>query len=149
MFLSLGLQYRSVKCEDENGTVLDKTQCPTFDTTLRSRDCEIPCPVDCVMGVWSEWSRCTSACGLDGRIERLRKVIISEQNGGRKCPEGTQFRPCKSIPCYTYSLNHGAWGKCYADGQGCGHGIQNRETTCRRSDGKIVSLHFCFGQLKK
>ncbi|CAB3989433.1 Hypothetical predicted protein, partial [Paramuricea clavata] len=144
-----GMQYRSVKCEGENGTMLDKKHCPNFDTTLPSRDCEIPCPVDCIMGDWNEWSRCTTACGPDGKIQRSRKVIMFRQNGGRKCPEGTQFRPCNNMPCYTYSLSRGAWGKCYVNGRGCGYGSQSRETVCRRSDGEIVGWHFCFGQLKK
>ena len=144
-----GMQYRSVKCEDNNGTVLEKERCPNYDATLRSRDCEIPCPVDCVMGDWGEWSSCSAACGLNNKIQRSRPVVISEKNGGRKCPEATQFRPCDSIPCYNYSLNHGAWGKCYVDGRGCGDGSQSKETTCHRSDGQIVSLHFCYGQLEK
>ena len=149
IILLLGMQHRSVKCEDDSGTVLDKSRCSNHDATLRSRECEIPCPVDCVMGEWSEWSSCTAACGLNGKIERSRPVILSEQNGGRKCPDGTQFRPCDSIPCSNYALSHGAWGKCYVDGQGCGDGSQSRETTCRRSDGKVVGLHFCYGQLGK
>ena len=144
-----GVQSRSVKCEGKNGIVLDKIHCPNIDTTLPSRDCEIPCPVDCIMGDWNEWSRCTAACGPDGKIQRSRKVIMFRQNGGRKCPEGTQFRPCNNMPCYTYSLSRGAWGKCYVNGRGCGYSNQNRETVCRRSDGEIVSWHFCFGQLKK
>ena len=146
---NLGMQYRSVKCEDDNGMVLDKQQCSNFDATPRSRDCEIPCPVDCLMGDWSEWSRCTTDCGVDGKIQRFRNVLIPGRNGGRKCPERTQSRPCNNIPCYTYTLDGGRWGKCYVDGRGCGQGSQTRETTCRRNDRKIVSLHFCLDQLKK
>ena len=141
-----GTEYRSVKCEGENEIALDSMWCKNIVNTPSSRDCEIPCRVDCIMGDWSEWSGCSAACGKDGMMKRTRTVIASGKNGGRKCPEDTQSIPCNNIPCYTYHLNEGNWGKCYVDGQGCGQGVQSRETTCLRSDGKIVSLHFCFGQ---
>ncbi|XP_028399703.1 thrombospondin type-1 domain-containing protein 7B-like [Dendronephthya gigantea] len=143
-----GIQYRSVKCEGENGTIIDKKNCPYFDTTPRSRRCSIPCPVDCVMGAWGEWLRCTNFCALDAKMQRSRNVLLVEQNGGRKCPNMTQSRPCNVAPCYTYSLSLGMWSKCYVDGQGCGQGSQTRETTCRRNDGEIVALHFCFHEFK-
>jgi hypothetical protein len=138
-----------VKCEGENGIVLDAKHCSEFDATIRSRDCEIPCPVDCVVGEWSEWSSCTEDCGFNGKIQRFRKVIVSGRNGGRKCPVVTQWRPCNNMPCYTYTLERGEWGRCYVDGQGCGQGSETREIRCRRNDRKTVSLHFCLGQLKK
>lgn len=143
------MQYRSVECEGENGTVIDKKYCSDYDATLRSRDCEIPCPIDCVMGDWSEWSRCTPDCGIEAKIQRTREIVTPAQNGGRKCPEGSQSRPCGDAPCYGYSLKVGPWEKCYVDGQGCGKGTQRRETNCVRSDGEVVSLVFCFGHLSK
>lgn len=136
-------------CEGDNGKVLDDKYCSTIEKNAKTRPCKVSCPVDCFMGNWGEWSHCTKSCGLDAQTRRFRRIIVSGRNGGRKCPVEMQTRPCHVPPCFTYRLNDGKWGKCYVDGRGCGRGLQEKETTCVRSDGEVVDLHFCFGSVIK
>ena len=34
------------------------------DAGLGEEDCTVPCPVDCVVSHWTEWTPCSATCGL-------------------------------------------------------------------------------------
>lgn len=34
-----------------------------FPTPLTARQCEVPCPQNCVLSVFGDWSKCTATCG--------------------------------------------------------------------------------------
>lgn len=54
-------------------------------TAFENTTCQEPCPVDCVMGEWSPWSRCDAVCG-GGTRTRTRRVVRWHQHWGRPCP---------------------------------------------------------------
>nr|XP_054927150.1 thrombospondin type-1 domain-containing protein 7A-like isoform X1 [Dermacentor andersoni] len=54
-------------------------------TGFENVTCKEPCPVDCVMGEWSPWSRCDAVCG-GGTRTRTRRVVRWHQYRGRPCP---------------------------------------------------------------
>ena len=147
-----GQQFRSVKCKGEKGQILSDEYCTGKNMSVMVQNCRVKCPVDCILGKWRPWSLCSKTCGADGVVMRSRKIIVVGMYGGRKCPDKSslkQKRPCNVKPCYTYTLKKGKWSKCYVDGQGCGYGTQTKETWCKRSDGKLVNLYYCFEHLKR
>jgi hypothetical protein len=57
------------------------------------------CPVDCVYGEWSDWSRCDSICGPGNRT-RTRDIIVYGNYGGKKCDEPLIIKEsCDNLPC--------------------------------------------------
>ena len=69
--------------------------CPTKE----SRACrENPCPVDCVVGAWYDWSECSEECG-QGLHYRRRSVSTHPGYGGKECPKTVQVRHCTLKPC--------------------------------------------------
>ncbi len=49
--------------------------------------CFEPCPQDCEMSAWSDWTPChVDHCGI-GYQNRSRYVIEPELDGGRQCPD--------------------------------------------------------------
>ncbi|XP_026877969.2 somatomedin-B and thrombospondin type-1 domain-containing protein isoform X1 [Electrophorus electricus] len=57
------------------------------------QECQISAAVDCTVGQWSAWSRCSSVCGV-GNMERNRQVTTHPRNGGVPCPDLKQRRGC-------------------------------------------------------
>ena len=67
--------------------------CSTFELR-EEKECNIlPCPVDCMVGAWGEWSDCSSKCG-GGIQKRERKVIKEASNRGAQCPLLMETREC-------------------------------------------------------
>jgi len=56
-------------------------------------------PVDCVVSVWGEYSKCQAECG-EGKKFRTRKVLHHPDRGGASCPKDLeQAVPCTGPPC--------------------------------------------------
>ena len=73
-----------------------------------------PCPSDCELGEWSEWSDCSALCG-GGTRQRFRSVAAFEIGGGRPCTgnkedaEACNLQPCApSCPVSDWS----EWTEC-------------------------------------
>jgi len=95
-----GVQQRtkSITRQPQNGG----RACPTSAELTESRTCNTqPCPVDCVVGDWSNWGACSKNCD-GGTQQRTKSIITQPQNGGRACPpsaELTESRTCNTQPC--------------------------------------------------
>jgi len=65
------------------------------------------CPVDCVMGDWSEWAPCEDPCG--GVQTRDRKVKTPAKCGGEACGELTDSNQCPDVGCGTGWSDWSEW----------------------------------------
>ena len=53
------------------------------------------CPVDCVVGEWSDWSCCSVVCG-GGSQTSTRAILTPAANGGADCPVTVQTQTCNT-----------------------------------------------------
>jgi hypothetical protein len=69
--------------------------CPSLE---QSQPCSLgTCnPVDCVMGAWSDWSKCSRTCGI-GTFKRKRP--IDQQSSDSLCPHTEQVEECLEDEC--------------------------------------------------
>ncbi|XP_070435726.1 thrombospondin type-1 domain-containing protein 7B isoform X1 [Equus przewalskii] len=115
-----GLQHRTVHCIQKlNRTMVVNEICEHFAPQPPTEQaCLIPCPRDCVVSEFSEWSKCSKGCGKQLQ-HRTRTAIAPPLYGGSPCPNLTESRACDTpISCplgeeeYTFSLKVGPWSKC-------------------------------------
>ena len=66
--------------------------------------CDVPCPVDCVVSAFSEWTACSQTCEHNLNQTRVRRVIIQPNSIGRACPETHQTRHCPPTDCTRYAV---------------------------------------------
>jgi len=69
------------------------------------------CPlVDCVWGLWSDWSSCSSHCE-GGMRTRDRHIIQAPQRGGKACTAWNKEEtvPCNTQPCAAKKCLDGEW----------------------------------------
>jgi len=72
------------------------TQCPALSNQRKCN--QRKCPVDCVMSMWSGWSKCTKEC--DGGVQvKTRSVLQKPKHGGRECDTVQEERPCSVGSC--------------------------------------------------
>jgi hypothetical protein len=89
--------------------------------------CGQPCPVDCLVGDWTDYGPCSTTCG-PGRQTKTRPVLRAMQFDGVICPttslsaacEMTEDRQCP-VDCVPKEWNN--WGGCSKD---CGGGYETR-----------------------
>jgi len=82
------------------------------------------CPVDCVVGTWSDWGQCTKTCG-SGSHKRYRSIKQNHSNGGKKCGDLEEEQACGTIECPIDCVN-GLWGTWSTCTKKCGGGTYTR-----------------------
>lgn len=66
---------------------------------VQARQCNIhPCPIDCQIGEWIDWSPCTKDCG-GGKRGRYRPMFVPDQHGGEPCPHLEENKNCNEEQC--------------------------------------------------
>ncbi|XP_063042222.1 thrombospondin type-1 domain-containing protein 7A [Engraulis encrasicolus] len=112
-----GIQTREVQCvQTADGAPAEDAICEYFEPKPRlEQACLIPCPRDCVVSLFSDWTDCSKTCGT-GLQNRVRTILAPPLFGGSACPNLTEFRTCQPGPCEgeesLYSLKVGPWGVC-------------------------------------
>ncbi|CAD5124181.1 DgyrCDS12479 [Dimorphilus gyrociliatus] len=105
------------------------------------QSCHVPCPLDCVVSEWSEWSDCSKTCGYAQKF-RKRRVLFEAKHLGRACPTPlVQQKPCAFTECHRWAWS--SWTSCKNDVDSCGSGMQSRYLRCESTDGKLLHDAFC------
>ncbi|KAM4689624.1 thrombospondin type-1 domain-containing protein 7A [Discoglossus pictus] len=143
-----GVQTKKVRCMqntvDGPADVVEDYLCEPEEMPLGARNCKLPCPEDCVMSEWSQWSRCSLPC--DGTSYRERSATpIRQPDEGKTCNVAIETEPCNlNKNCYHYEYNVTDWSTCQLSEKAvCGNGIKTRMLDCVRSDAKSVDLKNC------
>ncbi|KAL4709944.1 hypothetical protein ACJJTC_003907 [Scirpophaga incertulas] len=131
------------RCIDSNGKWVSDAECESSGAgpaPAREAACRAPCPADCVVSAWSEWSPCEST-KWGGRRDRTRVVLRDAMEGGAACPHLVAAEPCAA---HAYSWHIAPWDDCQPlGGSPCGEGTKRRAVKCLRSDGVFVNDSFC------
>ncbi|CAB3372223.1 Hypothetical predicted protein [Cloeon dipterum] len=171
-----GRKSRSVVCESIEGVVLDDYICAKQEMKPPTEEiCLQPCPFDCVLSTWSEWSSCNHPCSSirQGALrQRNRTVVAPSGPGGHPCPdpdEMLQIEACNLHSCHGYSWFALPWQKCeiqnssssfntvlqksepyeYGEGEAlCGRGVQKRDVWCMEANEKRVKDSKCMNLMK-
>ncbi|GIY45000.1 thrombospondin type-1 domain-containing protein 7B [Caerostris darwini] len=138
-----GIQVREVLCM-ENGVVKPPKRCKNLNKPETLKKCPLPCPVDCVMTNFSDWSPCKANCDKDAIQYKQRFILQSPKHGGKPCPGALlEERLCtkaleticlrqRSASRPAYQWNTTTWSECRiaAKNRLCGIGFQVRNVSC-------------------
>ena len=61
-----GVQTREVYCGNDVKNFENDTQCGNITKPHATRQCDLPCPKDCVLSKWKIWTRCNATCHMQG-----------------------------------------------------------------------------------
>ncbi|KAK3106621.1 hypothetical protein FSP39_023848, partial [Pinctada imbricata] len=126
-----GRKHRVVACTADNSIeTADKCTIADYDY----EECVEPCPVDCLMSEWSQWSRCPTDCGA-GIMKRYRHKERLPSKGGRQCPNlDSSSREMQTRLCHPECRQHVwktyDWTMCVPENSQCGNGTQSRSVSC-------------------
>merc|ERR1719506_958253 len=71
-------------------------ECPIM---IEKEPCNMqPCPIDCVVDVWSEFGACSKDCG-GGIQSRVRRAITEDEHGGEPCGDLSETAECNMDAC--------------------------------------------------
>lgn len=99
------------------------TACPPLE---EESSCNTnPCPVDCVVSNWSNYSNCNKPCG-GGVKFRNRSVTTQPQYGGKECPVQEEILECNTEKCRTDCIVS-PWGAYSSCSEPCGPGKKTRK----------------------
>ncbi len=117
-----GIQYRTRKVRKHS-----KFGGKPCGALVETRSCdEGPCPSECLLSEWTDWSDCSQLCGGRGFHNRSRTVIRGTHTSKTPCGDLSQHALCEARACpqHCQVTQFGPWGECRVSG--CGPGLQFR-----------------------
>jgi len=118
--------------------------------------CPSALAVDCLLGAWSEWTKCDKACS-GGQKFRTRKLQRTNSHGG-SCPMSAlhSTAPCNQHPCKTTmeDCKMSTWEEWSTCSEKCGNGtkVRTRKVTSLAEvggsgcEGALTDSAVCQGQ---
>merc|ERR1719235_306805 len=71
-------------------------ECPIM---IDKQSCNMqPCPIDCVVGEWSDYGMCSAPCG-GGIMSRIRQPLTDAEHGGEPCGDLSETQECNVFAC--------------------------------------------------
>ncbi|XP_030638046.1 thrombospondin, type I, domain containing 7Ab [Chanos chanos] len=133
-----GYRYQAMVCYDQNNRLVETSRCNSHGYIEEA--CIIPCPSDCKLSEWSNWSRCSKSCGSGVKV-RSKWLREKPYNGGRPCPKLdhiNQAQVYEVVPCVSDCSQYvwvaepwSAWKVSSVDlKENCGVGVQTRKVRC-------------------
>uniref|UniRef100_A0A6Q2X3L3 Thrombospondin, type I, domain containing 7Ab n=1 Tax=Esox lucius TaxID=8010 RepID=A0A6Q2X3L3_ESOLU len=136
-----GYRYQATVCYDQDDRLVETSRCNSHGYIEEA--CIIPCPSDCKLSEWSNWSRCSKSCGSGVKV-RSKWLREKPYNGGRPCPKLDHVNqvyevvPCLS-DCGQYVWVAEPWSVWKVSNvdlkENCGEGVQTRKVRCNTIDG--------------
>ncbi|KAK7474871.1 hypothetical protein BaRGS_00033873, partial [Batillaria attramentaria] len=144
-----GTQTRTVGCfavadGSKRLSAADASYCNGNERPVNVRDCDLPCPGECVMSDWTEWTQCKQPCNGQQTQTRNRSVLRYPSQysiGSEDCAPAQDVKVCiKGENCFEYSWELSDWTSCMInDGsEACGTGHKERFAMCRNEAGQRV-----------
>ncbi|XP_038645858.1 thrombospondin type-1 domain-containing protein 7B isoform X2 [Scyliorhinus canicula] len=131
-----GVHYRAIACYDQNKKLVNPWLCS--NSGYIEETCSLPCPSDCKLSDWSNWSACSKSCGSGVQI-RSKWLREKSYNSGRPCLKlDVKNQVYDRVPCYRhcsqYSWIAESWSVCRINNResihNCGEGVQTRKVRC-------------------
>ncbi|CAL8297260.1 unnamed protein product [Lota lota] len=141
-----GYRYQAMVCYDQDDRLVETSRCNSHGYIEEA--CIIPCPSDCKLSEWSNWSRCSKSCGSGVKV-RSKWLREKPYNGGRPCPKldhVNQVKRCVCAPRQVYEVvpclsdcgqyvwlaePWSVWKVSNVDlKENCGEGVQTRKVRC-------------------
>ena len=97
-------------------------ECPSRGETMACG--ELPCPVNCVVSDWKDWTGCSKTCGIGINV-RGRSIMRQAQHGGTPCPLLKEQHSCNARPCPVH-CEQASWASWSACDRTCGGGTATR-----------------------
>uniref|UniRef100_A0A3Q3WEJ1 Thrombospondin type-1 domain-containing protein 7A n=1 Tax=Mola mola TaxID=94237 RepID=A0A3Q3WEJ1_MOLML len=131
-----GYRYQAMVCYDQDNRIVETSRCNSHGYIEEA--CIIPCPSDCKLSEWSNWSRCSKSCGSGVKV-RSKWLREKPYNGGRPCPKLDHVNqvyevvPCLS-DCGQYVWVAEPWSVWKVSNvdlkDNCGEGVKTRKVRC-------------------
>ncbi|ESN92355.1 hypothetical protein HELRODRAFT_181554 [Helobdella robusta] len=138
-----GMQHRQVACVQVNGSKMHNRKCSSEHKPSSRRQCVVRCAnVDCVVTLFSHWSKCSVTCLHGGWVgnetkfghqKRERFILIPPSGFGVNCPHLQEQRPCSALPtCTIFKWGVGEWSQCLfpSNQVKCGTAVRRRNVFC-------------------
>ncbi|XP_072020209.1 thrombospondin type-1 domain-containing protein 7B-like [Amphiura filiformis] len=148
-----GFQRRTVRCimKSPSGFMgwTNHSMCDLDSKPEETRECTKPCPGECVVSEWGEWSICPGNCNLVSFRHRTREIIreLPPEEEENLCLDEMEQQQCMlGINCYEYVWNVTAWSTCeLKPGAVCGEGTMTRILQCKEKNeaGNVVDMSYC------